>query len=34
MLDAVPIKAGAHRTGAIKVVDDRGLESLKVIHLD
>jgi len=31
---SLPFEAGAHRNVAVKVVDDRGIESLKVVRLD
>ena len=31
---ALPFEAGEHRKIAVKIVDDRGIESLKVINLD
>jgi hypothetical protein len=30
---SLPFEAGAHRRVAVKIVDDRGIESLKVIPL-
>jgi len=31
---SLPFEAGEHRTVAVKIVDDRGIESLKVVALD
>jgi adenine-specific DNA-methyltransferase len=31
---SLPFSAGAHRRAAVKIIDDRGIESLKVIGLD
>ena len=31
---SLPFKAGEHRRAAVKIVDDRGIESLKVVELD
>jgi adenine-specific DNA-methyltransferase len=31
---SLPFAAGAHRRAAVKIIDDRGIESLKVIGLD
>ena len=31
---SLPFEAGDHRKVAVKIVDDRGIESLKVINLD
>jgi len=31
---SLPFEAGEHRKVAVKIVDDRGIESLKVINLD
>ncbi|QDT70965.1 site-specific DNA-methyltransferase [Lacipirellula limnantheis] len=32
--ESLPFEAGEHRRAAVKIVDDRGIESLKIIHLD
>ncbi len=31
---SLPFKAGERRRAAVKIVDDRGIESLKIIDLD
>ena len=31
---SLPFAAGEHRRAAVKIIDDRGIESLKVIGLD
>jgi adenine-specific DNA-methyltransferase len=31
---SLPFEAGAHRRAAVKIVDDRGIESIRVIGLD
>ena len=31
---SLPFPVGAHRRAAVKIIDDRGIESLKVIGLD
>ena len=32
--DSLPFEPGEHRRAAVKIIDDRGIESLKVIGLD
>ena len=31
---SLPFEAGEHRRAAVKIVDDRGIESLKVVELE
>ena len=31
---SIPFEAGRHRRIAVKIVDDRGIESLKIVGLD
>ncbi len=31
---SIPFKAGEHRRAAVKIIDDRGIESLKIVELE
>jgi len=31
---SLPFEAGAHKRAAVKIIDDRGIESLKVINIE
>jgi adenine-specific DNA-methyltransferase len=30
----LPFEAGEHKRAAVKIIDDRGIESLKIVKLD
>ena len=32
--ESLPFKAGEHKRAAVKIIDDRGIESLKIVKLD
>lgn len=31
--ESLPFEAGAHKRAAVKIIDDRGIESLKIVEL-
>jgi adenine-specific DNA-methyltransferase len=32
--ESLPFEAGEHKRAAVKIIDDRGIESLKIVKLD